>query len=510
MPDETPPATEDKETGIVTENAPTGEAPAADATEGEKKEKLNQQVYITEVGPCRKRIKVTVERTDVDRLLDAKYKELVGDSWVPGFRKGKAPREIVVRKFRKDVQDQVKSQLLLASLEQLADENDVAPLSPPNINPDKLLIPEHGPFIYEFEVEVRPQFELPDYKGLKLRRPTRTYGEEDVDKEMRRILGNFGQLIPKDGPAAMGDYLIVDMTTRLGDRVIGNAKETTLRIDDTLTFKDGVAAKFGEQTVGAKAGESRTVDIRMTDGVADEALKGKTVQATLEVKDVKQQRLPELTEDFLEQELGVRNEAQLREQVRLLLERRLEYAQRQAAREQVLEQIAAATSWELPNDLLIRQARRALQRRVLEMREAGMSDEEISSRQRLLERDVLKSTALALKEHFVLQKIAEVEKIELDDDEIQAEIEAIADQVGESARRVRAQYEREDMIETLAAQLIERKALNLVLETALYEDVPMQQEAGMSSSETQAVPGEMKDPTAAPPEPEQGEGEKPA
>ncbi len=501
-----PPA-EAGELATVTEIVTPAEG-ADEQPDGEKKEKLTQRVLIQDVGPCRKHIKVTVERTDVDKLLDAKYKELVGDSWVPGFRKGKAPREIVVRKFKKDVQDQVKSQILLASLEQLADENDVAPLSPPNINPDKLLIPEHGPFVYEFEVEVRPQFELPEYKGLQLRRPIRTFVETDVDREMKRILGNFGQLVPKDGPAEMDDFLIVDMTTRLGEHVIGDAKEITLRIDDTVTFKDGVANRFGTQTLGAKAGETRTVDIRMTDAVADENLKGQTVQATLAVKDVKQQRLPELNEEFLQEHLGVKTEGQLRERVRLLLERRLEYAQRQSAREQVLEQISAASSWDLPHDLLMRQARRALGRRVMEMREAGMAEDEIESRRRLLERDVLKSTSLALKEHFVLQKIAEVEKIELDDDEIQAEIEAIADQVGESPRHVRAQYEREDMIETLAAQLIERKALNLVLETAKYEDVPMQVEAGMSASQAQAVPGDVKDPTAAPPEPEQAEDEK--
>jgi trigger factor len=485
-------------------SAPAGES----AGEGTKeKEKLHQQVYIMDVGPCRKHIKVTVDRADVDKLLDAKYKELIGESWVPGFRPGKAPKQIVQRRFKKDVQEQVKSQVLLASLEQLADENDVAPLAPPNINPDKLLIPDEGPFVYEFEVEVRPQFELPNYKGLRLRRPTKTFTDADVDKEMKRILGNFGQLIPKDEPAEIGDYLIADMTTRQGDRIIGTAKEITLRIDDTVTFRDAVANKFGAQTAGAKAGETRTVDITMTDAVADESLRGQTVQAALEVKDVKQLRLPELSEEFLQEQLGVKTEDQLRERVRLMLERRLEYTQRQSARGQVLEQIAAASTWDLPHDLLMRQARRALGRRMLEMREAGMSDEEIQSRQRLLERDVLDSTATALKEHFVLQKIAEVEKIEVEDDEIAAEIEAIADQTGDSPRRVRAQFEREDMIETLAAQLIERKALNLVLETAEYEDVPMGQEAGLSASEAQAVPGEMKDPTAAPPEEEKAEGE---
>jgi trigger factor len=513
MADETKPndnpaatATEPKaaeEQPAVTEPAPTDGA-GEDGKE-EAKDKLHQQVLIQEVGPCRKHIKVTVERDDVDKLLDEKYKELVGDSWVPGFRKGKAPREIVIRRYKKDVQDQVKSQLLLASLEQLAEDNDIAPLSPPNINPDRLLIPDKGPFVYEFEVEVRPQFDLPDYKGLKLRRPVRTFADADVDREMKRILGSFGQMVPKDGPAELDDFLTVDMTTRLGDRVIGEIKETTLRVDDTLTFKDGVAAKFGQQMVGVKAGDTRTVDIRMTDAVADETLKGKTVQATLEVKDVKTQRLPELSHEFMHDQLGVHSEDQLRERVRTLLERRMQYAQRQSAREQVLELIAGSMNWELPHDLLMRQARRAANRRILEMREAGMSEEEIKSRQRLLERDVLNSTASSLKEHFVLQKIAEVEKLELDDEEIDAEIEAIADQIGESPRRVRAQYEREDMLETLAAQLIERKALNLVLDNAEYTDVPMEQEAGMSASEAQAVPGEVKDPTAAPPEPEQPE-----
>ena len=94
------------------------------------------------------------------------------------------------------------------------------------------------------------------------------------------------------------------------------------------------------------------------------------------------------------------------------------------------------------------------------------------------EQDVLQSTALALKEHFVLQKIAEVEKIDVDDDDINDEIERIADQNDESPRRVRARLEKEDLLETLAAEIIERKALDLILDSAEYEDVPLDQEAG--------------------------------
>ncbi|MBI3412024.1 MAG: trigger factor [Planctomycetes bacterium] len=473
----------------------------ATAVEEEKKDKLDQQVEISDAGPCKKHIKVTVRRDDIDKRLNEKYSELVGDSHVPGFRPGKAPREIVVRKFKKDVMDQVRGQVLLASLEQLAEDFDVAPLSPPNLNPDKLEIPDKGDFIYEFEVEVRPQFDLPDYKGLKLTRPVKTFSEKEVQEEEHKILSRYGSLIPKEGKAELGDYVIVDMTTKFLDQPIGSATEITIRIEDTVAFKDGVADKFGEQMIGVTAGEARVVEIVMSDAVANPGLKGQTVKAHFDVKDIKKMRLPELTAAFLEN-FGVHSPEQLREQVRLSLERRLEYTQRQSAREQVLSHIAASSTWELPQDLLLRQARKALARRVMEMQEAGMTEQEIEARQRLLQRDVIANTALALKEHFVLQKLAEVEKIEVEDDEIDLEIERLADLEKESPRRVRAQLEKDDLLETLAAQLIERKALNLILEHAAYEDVGLDKkaDAGLETVETQAVPGEMKDPTEAPPE----------
>lgn len=488
-----------------TETDPTPQTDGAnpDAPPAEEKKKIKQTVDIKDVGPCKKHIKVTVLREDIDASFQKKFKELVGESWIPGFRPGKAPRPIVQRKFKKDVHDQVKGEILLASLEQLAEEFDVAPLSAPNLNTGALMIPDKGDFIYEFEVEVRPHFDLPEYKGLKLKRPVRDFTDADVDEEQTRLLSNDGQLIPKDGPADKGDYVIVDMTTTFGNEKVGEAKEITLRVDDTMSFKDGVAQKFGEQMFGAKAGEKRVVDISMTDSVAVDRLKGQTVQAQLDIKDVKSLRLPELDELFLEK-YQCKTVDQFRETIRLVLQRRLEYSQRQSAREQVLSLITASATWELPQDLLQRQARKTLARRVMEMREAGIGEDEIKARQRLLERDVLSSTASALKEHFVLQKIAENEKIELDQGEIDEEIIRIADQYGETPRRIRAQFEREDLMETLAAQLIERKSLDLILSSAEYEEVPIGKEGGMATVETQAVPGEMKDPTAAPPE------EKPA
>jgi trigger factor len=512
MTDETPASQETTGGTTVAESspeavtAPSGTEEGAPAETGEQQpDKLHQAVELSDIGPCKKHIKVTIERGDIEGRLNEKYSELVVDAAVPGFRPGKAPRKIIERRFHTDVANQVKAEVLLASLEQLAEEHDVAPLSAPNIDPAKIEIPKTGPMVYEFDVEVRPEFDLPNYKGLRLRRPVQTFTEVDVDKEMSRILAPHGQLVPKEeGAAEIGDYVIADMTTRFHDSVIGTAKEITLRVDDRVAFKDGVAEKFGAQVAGARAGDKRAIDIVMSDAVALEQLRGQTVQAALEIKDVKRMRLPELTHEFLHH-FGVHSEEQFREAIRVLLDRRLEYTQRQSARQQVLEQIAAASQWELPRDILMRQARKAVARRVMEMQEAGMSEDEIRGRRRLLEQDVLRSTALALKEHFVLQKIAEVEKIDVNDDDINDEIDRIADQNKESPRRTRARLEREDLLDTLAAQLIERKTLDLILESAEYEDVPIgtAAEPTMGTVEEQAVPGEMHDPTAEPPKAEE-------
>jgi trigger factor len=158
----------------------------------------------------------------------------------------------------------------------------------------------------------------------------------------------------------------------------------------------------------------------------------------------------------------------------------------------------------------MRQARKALNRRIMEMRSSGMSDDEIRGRQRLLEQDILRSTASALKEHFVLQKIAEDENIDVDDDDIDDEIDRIAAQNDESPRRLRARLEKDDLIDALAVEIVERKALDLVLDSAEYEDVPVdkkERESAVATSEEQAVPGELADPTAVPEEKSEEEAE---
>jgi len=496
---------EDTPTADAAESIATAE-PGAEGEAGEKQPvKLRQEVDVRDTGPCKKHIKVTVNREDIDARLNEKYSELVTGhrSFVQGFRPGKAPRKLVERFYREEIHNQVRGEVLMASLEQLAEEQDIAPLAPPDLDPGKIVIPPEGPLVYEFEVEVRPHFQLPDYKGLKLKRPVQEFTDADVAKEKRRLLEPYGQLVPKDGDppvAAEGDLITCDINTRLGDQQLNEVKEVRIKLDPRLALKDGVAENFGKQMAGVKPGDNRTVDIKLSDAVANPGLRGQTVKATFVVHDVKTVRLPEITGDLLG-EFGVSTEPQLEELLRVSLARRLEYLQRQAARQQVINLVAEKALSELPQELLVRQARKALQRKAVEMQSAGLSNEEIESRLRMMQQDIVQSTAVALKEHFVLQKIAEDEKLEVNDDDIDIEVNRIAARTDESPRKVRARLEREDMLEALAAELTESKALDLILDSAEYEDVPMsagEGEAPATTTEAQAVFGDVKDPTAVP------------
>jgi trigger factor len=480
--------------------APESSATATDTqpAEGEeqKAKKLVQSVEMSDIGPCKKHVKVTVERAAIEDRLKEKLNDLVHKSFVPGFRPGKAPARLVERRYHTEVADQVKTEVLLASLEQLADETDLAPLSPPDIDPNKMEMPKEGPFVYEFEVEVRPQFDLPEYKGLKLKRPIFTVTDKQIDEAQHQLLLPHGQVVPKpEGNAQVGDVLVCDLTFKDNGKVLHQTKETSIRVEKQLALRDSLSRNFGEKVVGANPGDTRTVDLEMSSQAANPELRGKTIQMDLTVKDVKAIRLPELNEEFLEQ-LGVKSVEALRELIRSALERRLEHEQRQSARVQVANHLAANAKWELPHDLLVRQARKAMARKVMEMRADGIPEEEIEQRQRLMQQDILQSTALALKEHFVLQKIAEVEKIEVNDEDLDDEIQRMADQSGESARRVRARLEKEDLLDVVAAEMIERKALDLILQSATYEDVAVggeEMQESVTTVEEQAVPGEMRD-----------------
>jgi trigger factor len=200
------------------------------------------------------------------------------------------------------------------------------------------------------------------------------------------------------------------------------------------------------------------------------------------VLEVKKLKLPELNDEFA-RSCDFEDVADLRKGVRGYLESQLGYQQQQAARKQVTAALTASANWDLPPDLLRRQSRRELERAVLELQRNGFGEAEIRAHENEIRQNSAVSTARALKEHFILERIAEEEKIDADADDYDHEIALIARQEGQSPRRVRARLDKAGMMDALRNQIIERKVLDLVLEHAKFKDVAYKP----AGSDTEAV-----------------------
>ena len=455
----------------------TNDDPGADEQQEDESQDLSLEVKVEERSDCERHITVTISRDDIDRYFDKEYGELMDSAQVPGFRPGHAPRKLVESRFRKDVAGRVKSNLLIDSMAQVNEKEELSAISEPDLKLDSIELPDEGPMTFEFNLEVRPDFELPEWKGLRIRRPVREFSDEDVDRGLERVLAGSGQLVPFDGPASSGDYITTNLTFSHEGQILSSAEEEVIRLRPTLSFRDGKIERFDEFMDDVTAGETREAQAKLTQDAPNQALRGATVTAKFEVLEVKRLELPELTPEFLREVGDFESEADLRDAIRDNLQRRLEYEQHQRAREQVTAALTESANWELPPGLLERQSERELGRAAMELRRSGFSDEEILAHENELRQNSRQNTARALKEHFILERIAENQEIEDEPKDYDTEIKLIAEQSGESPRRVRAQLEKSGSMDALRNQIIERKMIELILDAATFEDVPFEDEA---------------------------------
>jgi trigger factor len=359
----------------------------------------------------------------------------------------------------------------MQSLQQLGEDHKLDAINEPDLDVEALVLPEEGDFTYEFDVEVRPEFDLPDYAGLKVKRHVRAISDAEVQTYLENYLAQFGQLVPHDGPAEAGDFVFASLRFTSADKELGRATERQIRIRPTLRFADAEIADFDKLMQGVRPGDVREATTKISVEASTVELRGEPVTIHFEIADVKRLRLPALDQEFFDQ-VGTESEAVLRQEIREVLERQVTYEQRQATRRQVLEKITASADWDLPESLVKRQVENALRREVLEMQQAGFTDEQIRARQNELLQNQISETRQALKEHFVLDKIATQEKLEVTPQDKEIEISYMAMQRGESPRRVRARLEKMGLLENLEAQILERKAVDVVLEKAVFEDTP--------------------------------------
>lgn len=454
-----------------TDNVELPETETTAVAEGEEEnQRLELDVKVDTRSTCERHVTVTIPRTEIDRYFDKEFSEMMPKAHVPGFRPGRAPRKLVESRFRKDITGKVKGDLIMDSLAQVNEDEKLSAISEPDFDFEAIEMPDDGPLTFEFNIEVRPEFELPKWKGLTIEKPVREFSQTDIDETLENILTRRGRLTPFDGPASSGDYITTNLTFKHGDEKLASADEEVIRIRPVLSFRDGKIENFDKLMEGVRGGQTREGEAQLTDDAPNAALRGQKVTAIFEVLEVKKLEVPEVTPELLDELGGFQDEAELRDAIRDQLGRQLEYEQHRLAREQITKALTVAADWDLPPALLQRQSTRELQRAVMELQRSGFNMDEIRAHENALRQNSMASTAQALKEHFILERIAEDEKIDAADDDYETEIRLIAEQSGESPRRVRARLEKSGSMDVLRNQIIERKVIERILEHATFKE----------------------------------------
>lgn len=449
------------------------DSPAAEPLPGQRPP-LKLDVAVDKVSTCQRKVRVSIPREDIDRYRSESIAELMPSAQLPGFRPGRAPRSLVGSRFKSELDEQIRSKLLADAMTQVSDTEKLSPISEPDLDVAAITLPPDGPMTFEFAIEVRPDFDLPEWKGLAIRRPTREISEEDVDEALANVLRDRSRLVPHDGPAAPGDLVVANLRFLDGDTVLSEARDVEIVVREKLSLADAEVPAFAALVAKAKPGKPVTAEVTVSSEAAVESLRGKPVTMELTVVEVKKLELPELSADLLAELGPFADAAALRAAIRGQLDGQLAWHRRREVRKQVSSALTASANWELPPDLLRRQSQRELERAILELRRSGFDDDSIRRHVNELRQSVMASTARALKEHFILERIAEEQSIADEPGDYDAEIRAIAAQSGESPRRVRASLEKRGLMDVLRNQIVEGKTLDLVTSSATFTDVPFE------------------------------------
>lgn len=195
------------------------------AVEDELKKPLEIEVKVEEKSTCERHVAVTVPEAEVNRYREQSFDEVAPKAELPGFRAGKAPRKLVETRFKDQIDEQVKSSLVMDSLQQVTEGDHFSAISEPDFDYEAIELPESGAFLYEFKIEVRPDFDTPEWKGLELEKPTCKLTQEHIDNHLSRTLTRFMPGEAVDGEIQSGDTVTLNASFKYDGKEIASFEE---------------------------------------------------------------------------------------------------------------------------------------------------------------------------------------------------------------------------------------------------------------------------------------------
>jgi trigger factor len=447
---------------------------------------------LIDVSPTRKEIKIEIEPEQIRSAYDRISKQYSKGANVPGFRPGHAPTSVVRTRYKSEIRSEVLRELIPEAVNNAITEHSLNALGEPNIELDNTTALERlgeEPLSFKVGVEVLPEVQLENYKGLEVNRRKRPITDADVERMIAGLRDSSASLQP-----------VEDRASELGDTVTVNARgnfvedpeEEEIKVDDVEVVLGGqnVQKEFTENLTGVRAEETRTFTVDYPADFSSPGLAGKTVQYTTEVTSVRQKELPELDDEWA-QSLGGEFDSvdTLKTKVREDLEARATAESDHWLRDEIMKKLLEAHKFEVPESLVNQQTQHRLETLARQMMQRGVDPRTAEINWEAAREELKGQAEEDVRATMLLEKIAEAENITVSDEEFEAEIDAIATASQQPKIQVRAALTKNGGERSIAHRLRTRKALDLLVENARVTDVEWTEpkEAEASADESPAI-----------------------
>ncbi len=469
-------------TDVVDENA----EPAEDKPE--------QTVTIEDSGPARKKLTIELPESRIKAAIGDSYDQLKDEAQIPGFRRGRAPKRLIEKRFGSSIKDDVRGQLLSESYSQAIEDNELDVIGEPDVkDAENIELPDEGSLTYEVEVEVVPDFELPGLEGVDVEKPIIEITDGQIDEELTKLAERNGQMTPiTDSDIQVGDYGEVEVHIVAGEDAAIPEDFTELAEDDeegpvlahhpfTYILVHGedkehkghvvgiVVDDLGKRMAGKKIGHKEVISMTGPEGHEVERIKGQPITIHIHLKGI-QRVVPATVDDMLEA-FGLENEDELKTEIRNSLEANAERDQNLRMHEQICDYLSDRVTFELPEGLSGRQTARLLQRQGMEMAYQGMSKDDIDAKLAEMRSSSEEQARKELKLFFILDKASKQLEIEVDDAELNGRIAQMAMQQGRRPEKVRQEMIHNGQFDQLYVSVRDQKTLDAIVEKANVKEV---------------------------------------
>jgi trigger factor len=431
-------------------------------------------ITVENLAPCKKLVRVELDAKSVDEIFDAITKDYQKQSSLPGFRPGKAPRDMVAKKYDTEIQAEAKRKLIGDAYRRALDEKKIAAIGYPDI--EEIQFGRGQSLQFAATIETAPEFQLPEYKGLAVQREVKSVTDGDVDHALNLLAQQHVKFETAAREAKAGDVVVVNYTGTSDGKPLTEIAPTAKGLTEQKNFWVDIGPNefipgFADQLIGAKAGDKRTVNVDFPADFVTKELAGKKAVYDVEVVEVKGKNVPPI-DDTLAKTFGAENSEKLRAGVRLDLENELKYSQTKAVRGQILGALLAQASFELPESAVAHETKNVVYNIVQENTKRGVGREVIEKEKDQIYNAAAHSAKERVKLMFLMQRIAEKEEIKVSQEEVLQRVQAMSQAYQIPVDKFVKDLQKRNGINELYDQIAHEKVLTFLENNAKISDVP--------------------------------------